>query len=194
MTLASKEFTLKPVVFAVVAALLLSGCDTASPPQVAGPVAPPAPAQWGWGYSQKAKAEMAATFGTVALKPAESRWVSDVPAEGPTKIVVSLTDQLAWVYRGDRMIAATTISSGKKDHESPVGQFPILAKEVFHKSNRYSAAPMPFMLRLNRWGVALHGGVVPGYPASHGCIRLPMAFAKKLFGYVARGDNVYVEG
>ena len=128
------------------------------------------------------------------LRPSESRWVGDIPADGPTRVIVSLSDQLAWVYRGDRMIAATTVSSGKKDHESPVGQFPILDKEVFHKSNRYSAAPMPFMLRLNRWGVALHGGVVPGYPASHGCIRLPLPFAKKLYGVVARGDMVFVEG
>ena len=184
---------MKPVVVAALVTALLAGCTTPAP-QVAAPVVPAAPKPWGWGYSDKAKAEMAAIFGTVALKPAESRWVSDIPAGGPTKIVVSLSDQLAWVYRGDRMIGATTISSGKTNHESPVGLFPILGKEVFHKSNRYSAAPMPHMLRLNRWGVALHGGVVPGYPASHGCIRLPPAFAKRLFGYVSRGDNVYVEG
>ena len=185
---------MKPVVIALTALLALSGCATNAPPQLAGPVAPQAVKPWGWGYADKAKAEMAATFGTVALKPAESRWVSDIPADGATKIVVSLSDQLAWVYRSDRMIAATTVSSGKLNHESPVGQFPILGKEIFHRSNRYSAAPMPFMLRLNRYGVALHGGVVPGYPASHGCIRLPMAFAKKLYGYVSRGDAVYVEG
>jgi len=183
----------KSIVIAVTAALLLSGCATQMP-QVAGPVAAPVPAKYGWGYSEKAKAEMAATFGTMALKPADSRWVADIPAEGATKMVISLSDQMAWVYRGEKMIAATTISSGKTDHESPVGQFPILAKEVFHRSNRYSNAPMPFMLRLNRWGVALHGGVVPGYPASHGCIRLPMAFAKKLYGVVSRGDVVFVEG
>ena len=184
---------MKRFVVALTTTLLLNACAT-TPTQVAAPVAPAAPARSGWSYTDKAKAEMAATFGTTALKPADFRWVSDIPATGPTKIVISLSDQLAWVYRGDRMIAATTISSGKKDHESPIGQFPILAKEVFHRSNRYSNAPMPFMLRLNRWGVALHGGVVPGYPASHGCIRLPMAFAKKLYGYVATGDPVLVEG
>lgn len=184
---------MKPLLPAIAAALLLAGCATTPPvPTVA--AAPPAPAKYGWGYSDKAKAEMAATFGTVALKPAESRWVAEVPATGPVKVVISLSDQLAWIYRGDRMIAATTISSGKKDHESPVGLFPILGKEVFHRSNRYSAAPMPNMLRLNRWGVALHGGVVPGYPASHGCIRLPYAFAKRLYGVVAVGDPVYIEG
>jgi lipoprotein-anchoring transpeptidase ErfK/SrfK len=191
------EPVVKPVVIALAAALLLSGCATAPPPRpIASPVAiaPAAPAKYGWGYTDKAKAEMAATFGTTAFKAAESRWVGDIPTSGPTKIVISLTDQLAWVYRGDRMIAATTISSGKFNHESPVGEFPILDKQVFHRSNRYSAAPMPFMLRLNRYGVALHGGVVPGYPASHGCIRLPMGFAKKLFANVARGDKVFVEG
>lgn len=186
---------MKSVAIALVAVLMLSGCATAPPP-LARPVAiaPPVPAKYGWGYTDKAKADMAATFGISALKPAESRWIGDIPDSGVTKVVVSLTDQLAWVYRGERMIAATTISSGKKDHESPVGLFPILGKEVFHRSNRYSNAPMPHMLRLNRWGVALHGGVVPGYPASHGCIRLPVAFAKKLYGYVERGDPVFVEG
>ena len=158
------------------------------------PIAPAAPAKYGWGYTEMAKAEMAATFGTTTLRTADSRWVSDSPATGPTKIVISLSDQLAWVYRGERMIGVTTVSSGKTDHESPVGQFPILDKQVFHRSNRYSNAPMPFMLRLNRFGVALHGGVVPGYPASHGCIRLPMSFAKRLFANVSRGDQVYIEG
>jgi hypothetical protein len=172
----------KSIVTAVAAALLLSGCATQMAP-VAGPVAAPVPTKYGWGYSEKAKAEMAATFGTAALKPADSRWIADVPTAGTTKMVISLSDQMAWVYRGE-----------KKDHESPVGQFPILAKEMFHRSNRYSNAPMPFMLRLNRWGVALHGGVVPGYPASHGCIRLPMAFAKKLYGVVKTGDVIFIEG
>ena len=177
--------------FFLAATLALAGCQTQ---QVAAPAAPPAPTVWGWGFSQKAKAEMATTFGTTTLPAPESRWVPDVPAAGPVKVVVSLTDQLAWVYRGDRMIGVTTVSSGMKDHESPVGEFPILGKEAFHRSNRYSNAPMPFMMRLNRYGVALHGGVVPGHPASHGCIRLPMAFAKKLFATVSRGDTVYIEG
>jgi len=185
---------LKRLSIVIATALLVAGCAV-SRPETAGPIAPsPAPKPWGWGYSDKAKVEMAATFGTTSLKPADFRWVEDIPKTGETRIVVSLTDQMAWVYRGDRMIAATTVSSGKVKHESPMGQFPILEKTAFHRSNRYSAAPMPYMLRLNRWGVALHGGVVPGYPASHGCIRLPVAFAKKLFGYVSRGDEVYVEG
>ena len=184
---------MKRFVLPLAAALLVGGCAT-EPAPMPGPVPPAAPAKYGWGFTDKAKAEMAATFGTTMLKPAESRWVADAPTAGPTKIVISLSDQLAWVYRGGRMVAVTTVSSGKTDHESPVGLFPILDKQVFHRSNRYSAAPMPFMLRLNRYGVALHGGVVPGYPASHGCIRLPMTFAKKLFATVSRGDPVYIEG
>ena len=185
---------MKRLSIVIATALLVTGCAV-SQPETAGPIAPPpAPKPWGWGYSDKAKVEMAKTFGTTSLKASEFRWVDDIPKTGETKVVVSLTDQMAWVYRGDRMIAATTVSSGKLKHESPMGQFPIMEKKAFHRSNRYSNAPMPHMLRLNRWGVALHGGVVPGYPASHGCIRLPVAFAKKLFGYVSRGDNVYVEG
>ena len=108
---------MKSVVIVLAAALLLSGCATTPPSPIAGPVAiapaPAAPVKYGWGYTDKAKAEMAATFGTMAFRPAESHWISNIPASGPTKIVISLTDQLAWVYRGDRMIAATTISSGK---------------------------------------------------------------------------------
>ena len=190
--LSTKGVTVNRPIFAcALVALTLTGCAT-GPERMAGPVTPP-PAVWGWGYAAKAKSEMATVFGIAVLKPADFRWAA-IPAEGKTRIVISLTDQLAWVYRGEQMIAVTTISSGKVDHESPVGEFPILEKQAFHRSNRYSAAPMPFMLRLNRYGVALHGGMIPGYPASHGCIRLPMAFAKKLYGNVARGDMVFVEG
>ena len=181
---------------AAAATLVLSACVT-------GPVAPLPPRAvatqaeihpWGWGYAEKAVPEMAVRFGRTSLAPGEYLWAADKPDGEPTRIVVSLTRQMAWVYQGDAMVAATTISSGSGGHESPVGEFPILGKDRFHKSNRYSAAPMPFMLRLNSFGVALHGGKLPGYPASHGCIRLPMTFAQKLFGLAKIGDTVFVEG
>ena len=184
---------MKSIVIAVTAALLLSGCATQMAP-VEGPIAAPVPAKYGWGYSEKAKAEMAATFGTAALKPADSRWVADIPAEGTTKMVVSLSDQMGYVYRAGQLVGVTTLSSGKTDHETPTGVFPILGKEKVHHSKTYDNASMPYMQRLNSYGVALHGGDNPGYAASHGCIRLPMAFAKKLYGNVARGDMVFVEG
>src|SRR3546814_5930351 len=85
-----------------------------------------------------------------------------------------------------------TVSSGRRGYESPVGRFEILQKRKVHRSNRYENAPMPYMQRLNWYGVAFHGGRVPGYPASHGCIRLPMQFAEKLYGVTELGSFVFV--
>ena len=89
-------------------------------------------------------------------------------------------------------MAVSTISSGDADHLSPVGVFPIMEKKRHHRSNRYNDAPMPYMQRLNEWGVALHAGHLPGYPASHGCIRLPSAFAAKLFAATELGTEVLI--
>src|SRR3546814_1869559 len=85
-----------------------------------------------------------------------------------------------------------TVSSGRRGYESPVGRFEILQKRKVHRSNRYENALMPYMPRLNWYGVAFHGGRVPGYPASHGCIRLPMQFAEKLYGVTDLGSFVFV--
>ena len=126
------------------------------------------------------------------LGPGDWVWRPEPAAVGATTIVISLRRQLAYVYRSGRLIGAATISSGSAGHESPIGRFNILEKAKLHRSNRYSAAPMPFMLRLNWYGVAMHGGNVPGYPASHGCIRLPMGFAKTLFETAGVGDLVFV--
>ena len=145
------------------------------------------------GQADAARAEMAETFGIDELAPGEFRWASDIPSSGPTRIVVSLSDQLAFVYRGDALIGVSTVSSGMTDHETPTGVFPILAKEKVHRSRTYDDAPMPYMQRLNQYGVALHGGHVPGYPASHGCVRLPMKFAARLFELTARGSAVIIE-
>jgi lipoprotein-anchoring transpeptidase ErfK/SrfK len=111
---------------------------------------------------------------------------------GPVRIVVSLADQRAYIYRGPSLIAVSTVSSGKDGKETPTGTFPILQKETMHKSNLYESAPMPFMQRLTWDGVALHAGNNPGFPASHGCIRLPAAFAKKLFEVTRVGTTVSV--
>jgi len=126
------------------------------------------------------------------LKPGRFVWQPELAASGPTEIVISLNKQMAYVYRGGELIGASTISSGKKGNESPVGRFEILEKKRTHRSNRYNDAPMPYMQRLNWYGVALHGGEIPGYPASHGCIRLPMKFAEKLFAATELGGFVYV--
>jgi hypothetical protein len=133
------------------------------------------------------------------LKPGRFVWFEDPAlqpvADGPqarVKVVVSLLDQLAYVYRGDRLIGVSTVSTGSDGHETPLGDFTILEKQVFHRSNLYSNAPMPFMQRLTWDGVALHAGQLPGYPASHGCIRLPKAFARQLFDLTAMGGAVSV--
>jgi lipoprotein-anchoring transpeptidase ErfK/SrfK len=136
---------------------------------------------------------MARKFGRTYLKNGEWLRSPTAPKRGASEMVVSLSRQMAWLYRGGDLIAVTTISSGKPDRASPVGRFPILEKRRFHRSNRYSAAPMPFMQRLNWYGVALHGGELPGYPASHGCIRLPMRFAERLFGATEVGTTVWIE-
>lgn len=127
-----------------------------------------------------------------SLGPGEFVWRPEAAPEGRVEIVISLARQRAFVFRSGTLIGASAVSSGREGHESPVGRFQILEKRRHHRSNRYNAAPMPFMQRLNWYGVALHGGEVPDRPASHGCIRLPMAFARHLFGATEIGGFVFV--
>lgn len=118
--------------------------------------------------------------------------ISD-PANGePLTIVVSLSDQKSDLYRGMTLIGSSKVSSGMPGYATKPGVFSILQKQRYHHSNMYSGAPMPWMQRLTRSGTALHAGVVPGYPASHGCIRLPFSFAPKLFQITSVGDHVLV--
>jgi len=130
---------------------------------------------------------------TVRLPDApEDTVLTEGATGGPLTLLVSLRHQRLDVYRGDRLVETSEISSGMKDHETMAGVFSILDKRRYHHSNMYSNAPMPWMHRLTRSGTALHGGVVPGYPASHGCIRLPFSFATKLFHMTEVGMNVIV--
>lgn len=126
------------------------------------------------------------------LKAGEYIWAPEIAPDGPVTIIVSLTLQRAYAYRNGVPIGTSTISSGKAGHETPLGVFVILQKDIDHKSNLYDGAPMPFMQRLTWDGVAMHAGNVPGYPASHGCIRLPAAFAKLRFGTTKIGLTVVV--
>lgn len=112
--------------------------------------------------------------------------------EPPLHMLVSIDEQKIKVYRGLDLIETSPISSGKRGHGTPTGVFSILEKRRKHFSNLYDSAPMPFMQRLTWSGIALHQGRLPGYPASHGCIRLPQAFAKSLFGMTDRGMQVVV--
>ena len=111
---------------------------------------------------------------------------------GPVLVVVSLPAQRAWVYRNGVRIGTSTVSTGRKGHETPVGVYTILQKAREHYSNLYDSAPMPFMQRLTWDGVALHAGHLPGYPASHGCIRLPPDFAERLFEVTGMQTTVVV--
>lgn len=126
------------------------------------------------------------------LQPGEYQWLDDSVTSGPVIVVVSLSEQRATVFRNGRRIAISTISSGKPGMDTPTGVFPILQKKKVHHSNLYDNAPMPFMQRLTWSGVALHAGHIPGHPASHGCVRLPKEFARRLFSVTAHGETVVV--
>lgn len=108
------------------------------------------------------------------------------------KILVSIPLQKAYVFQDGELLATSPVSTGKRGHETPAGTFRILQKKVHHRSNRYANAPMPYMQRLTSYGIALHAGSLPGYPASHGCIRLPRHFAKKLYGLTDMGTRVTI--
>src|SRR6186997_1867846 len=110
----------------------------------------------------------------------------------PIMAIVSLHDQRVTVYDANGWILRSPVSSGQTGRETPAGIFSIIQKEVEHYSNLYDDAFMPHMERITWSGIALHGGVVPGRPASHGCVRLPFDFAAHLFDATAMGMRVIV--
>ena len=127
-----------------------------------------------------------------SLGPGGYSWLEEGPFAGPLYLIISIERQRVHVYDGDRLVGIASVSTGMKGHRTPTGEFPVLQKREWHRSNIYSNAPMPFMQRLTWDGIALHAGHNPGYPASHGCIRLPYAFARKLFGMTQVGTLVSV--
>jgi hypothetical protein len=127
-----------------------------------------------------------------AMKPGEFLWAPDFAPQGPVTVIISLKTQRAYAYRNGVPIGVSTVSTGKPGKETPTGVFTILQKAVKHRSNIYSNAPMPFMQRLTWDGIAMHAGQLPGYPASHGCVRLPAGFAKLLFGITSLGLTVVI--
>lgn len=142
--------------------------------------------------ASQALVDMFETFGPRQLKPGQYVW-RDVPdSAGPERVVVSLSDQLAFLYRGNTLMAVATISSGEPGRDTPTGIFAVRGKTTMHRSRKYDNAPMPFAQFIDQYGVALHAGHNPGYPASHGCIRLPSAFAKKLYTVTGVGTPVYI--
>ena len=126
------------------------------------------------------------------LRPGQYVWAPAIAPEGPMLMIVNLKTQRAVLYRNGVPIGATTVSTGRLGRPTPTGIFTILQKQVVHHSSKYDNAPMPYMERLTWSGVALHAGHLPGYPASHGCIRMPGGFAKLLYGVTGLGMTVVI--
>jgi hypothetical protein len=130
---------------------------------------------------------------TVAkLRAGQFVWAPEAAPAGPMMLIINLATQRGILFRNGVPIAATTVSTGSAGRETPTGVFTILEKQVEHRSRTYDNAPMPYMQRLTWRGVSIHAGKLPGYPASHGCIRLPAAFAKLLFATTRLGMTVVI--
>jgi hypothetical protein len=126
------------------------------------------------------------------LKPGEYWWKPELSPRGPVVALVSIPQQTVHVYRNGVLIGRSSVSTGAKGHSTPSGVFTILEKRKEHYSKTYNNAPMPNMQRLTWQGVAMHSGNLPGYPASHGCIRMPYDFSQKLFDVTSRGGTVVI--
>ncbi|OHV10037.1 L,D-transpeptidase [Kushneria phosphatilytica] len=141
-----------------------------------------------WGARDSSPVDTSPT----ALKAGDWIWLGHEGIGGPMAVIVSLTEQRAYVYRNGILIGVTTISSGRQGYETPTGVFTVLQKDRDHRSNLYGNAPMPYQQRLTWDGVALHAGGLPGYPESHGCVHLPSEFARLLFDASTLGMTVVV--
>jgi hypothetical protein len=129
---------------------------------------------------------------TGSLKPGEYWWRPELSPSGPLMVLVSIPQQTMNVYRNGILIGRSSVSTGSKGHSTPGGVFTILEKKKTHYSKKYDNAPMPNMQRLTWTGIAMHSGNLPGYPASHGCIRLPYDFSQLLFAATSKGGTVVV--
>ena len=145
------------------------------------------------GGSQQIDVSSGSVVETVAkLRAGQYVWEPEVAPQGPMLLIINLRSQRGILYRNGVPIGATTVSTGRAGHSTPTGVFTILQKHVVHYSSKYDSAPMPYMQRLTWYGVALHAGNLPGYPASHGCIRMPKGFAQLLFGVTGLGMTVVI--
>ena len=129
---------------------------------------------------------------TGPLKPGEYWWNPRLSPNGPLVVLVSVPEQVMHVYRNGILIGRSTVSTGTKGHATPGGVFTILEKKQEHYSKKYDNAPMPNMQRLTWTGIAMHSGNLPGYPASHGCIRMPFDFSQLLFSQTSKGGTVVI--
>ena len=186
------------------AALAIGACTTAPPPAPvevveAAPEKPkgfvmPEGYRWSHGHGPAGLEAMEAAFGVTELGPNEFRWADELPSEGEPRVVVDLKTQMSYAYVGDTLVGASSVSTGKAGKETQLGFWPILSKHAKYRSRKYNNAPMPHFQRMDRFGIGLHGGHNPGYPASHGCIRLPEEYAARLFAITEIGTEVVVEG
>ena len=186
-------------VIAAIGAALLASCSTTpkivqAPPPAPVVAGPELPYKWTQGNAPQAHKDAVALFGPLYMKPGQYRWVADVPQTGDTKIVIDRLSQLFYVYRDDKLIGVSTVSTGKKGRETPLGFWSVMMKKKLGYSRKYDNAPMPFMQMYDSAGIAFHAGPNPGYPASHGCVRLPLKFAERLFGLTQMGTKVIIEG
>jgi hypothetical protein len=142
--------------------------------------------------ASQARIDMMDAFGPKVLRPGQYVW-RDVPqSAGPERVVISLSDQMAYLYRGSTLMAASTISSGRTDKPTPDGIFSILNKTPFYRSKKYDNAAMPYAQFFDPAGIALHAGLVADEPNSHGCVHLPAAFAKKLYSVTDVGTPIFI--
>lgn len=142
------------------------------------------------GYSSKHGTIVRHYTSTAAIDLGKFTWLA--PEASVNHIVVSLADQTLYAYNGQQLVAYSNISSGKPGHETPTGAFTVSEKDVDHHSSIYDNASMPFFMRLTDGGVGLHAGFIPGYPASHGCVRLPLGMARELYQHVESGTPVEI--
>jgi len=144
---------------------------------------------WGWGnYEPFRQRRHRANKGYELEQKSKSLEV----VKGPLQVIISIADQKISVYDDGTLLVRSSVSTGVQGHPTPVGVFSVIGKELWHRSNIYSAAPMPYMQRITWSGIALHAGVLPGHPASHGCIRLAKDFAVRLWHLTKRGTRVII--
>ncbi len=125
-------------------------------------------------------------------KPQAAEKETGAKPQGPLIVSIAIDHQRIRVYDSNGLFAEGPVSTGMKGHSTPMGVFSVIQKRKMHHSNIYSGAPMPYMQRITWSGIALHQGVLPGYPASHGCIRMPAAFAVKMWNWTKMGARVLV--
>lgn len=137
------------------------------------------------------RAEARQPFNADQGKGSRKTKADEIP-KGPLTIIISINKQKISLYAGKTLVTHSSVSTGMRGHPTPLGVFTVIQKQKWHRSNLYSAAPMPYMQRITWSGVALHAGVLPGYPASHGCIRLSYEFATRLWHLTKTGVRVII--